>query len=89
MKLENQIIERIENLLPPIVTRANVGELTEGLVAPKTLANADAAGDGPEERAMVANKIVYSKDSFLKWLAKHLFKNGIENSESNSNGEDK
>lgn len=89
MKLENQIIERIENMLPPIVTRANVGELTEGLVAPKTLANADASGEGPDERAMVANKIVYSKDSFLKWLKKHLFKNGAKNNKPNSNGEDK
>lgn len=87
MDFKNQIIERIESKLPPIVVRAEVGELTEGLVAPKTLANADAAGEGPDERAMVANKIVYSKDSFLKWLRKHLFKNGVENNEPKSKGE--
>ena len=74
MEFKEQIIKRIADKMPPIVHRADIGTLTEGLVAPKTLSNADASGIGPTEKAMVACKIVYSKASLLTWLHEHLFK---------------
>jgi hypothetical protein len=55
--------------LPTVVLRCKAGELTNGLVSPRTLANHDSAGTGPKERFMINGKVAYSRDSFLAWLS--------------------
>lgn len=50
------------------VPRKRVGEFTNGLLSPRTMANLDSAGVGPEGRVRVGNQICYPVDEFLKWL---------------------
>ena len=73
-KKEELFNEIIENL-PPIVIRSQVGELTFGLVSPKSLSNADAEGTGPAEADKLYGKVVYSRQNFIDWLEQQLFKN--------------
>lgn len=54
--------------IPDYIFRKDIGELTGGIVSPRTLANHDSKGTGPEERLQVNGKIAYSKESFFKWL---------------------
>lgn len=52
----------------PIVARADVGKFTGGACNPKTLANADCLGDGPQGRFFIGRRVVYPVDSFVQWL---------------------
>ena len=72
-KKEELFNEIVENL-PPIVIRTRVPELTFGLISAKKLSNADAEGTGPAEADKLYGKIVYSRQSFIDWLEKQLFK---------------
>lgn len=50
-----------------IVSRSQVGVFTGGLINPRTLANQDALGKGPE-RIRVGRKIAYRADVLCRWL---------------------
>lgn len=58
----------LEKALPPIVPRPQVHELTGGLVAVGTLANADSAGVGPKDRFWVGKRTCYHRAALLDWL---------------------
>jgi len=64
----DSIIHELEKTLPPIFARKEVGKLTGGLVAPHTLANADAKGAGPAGRMWIGRHTAYSREDFLAWL---------------------
>lgn len=51
-----------------IVAREKVGEFTGGILNPKTLANLDATGEGPQERVAIGRKIGYPVEPFIAWL---------------------
>ena len=68
MKNINAIINDLEKSLPPAFARKEVGRLTGGLVAPHTLANADAKGTGPAGRILIGRHTAYSREDFLAWL---------------------
>ena len=70
--IRTKFIQQLAEELPPIIVRSHVSKLTGGLVAPKTLANADSTGNGPTEREIVANKVVYSRQSFIDWLTERF-----------------
>lgn len=62
------ILEKLFQALPSVILRCRVGELTNGAVSPRTLANHDSALTGPKERFLVNGKVAYSRESFLEWL---------------------
>ena len=62
------IISELEKSLPPVFARKEVGRLTGGLVAPHTLANADAKGEGPAGRLLIGRHTAYNRGDFLTWL---------------------
>lgn len=62
------IIYELEKSLPPVFARKEVGRLTGGLVAPHTLANADAQGIGPAGRMWIGRHMAYNREDFLAWL---------------------
>jgi len=68
MKNINAIINDLEKSLPPVFARKEIGRLTGGLVAPHTLANADAKGTGPTGRILVGRHTAYNREDFLAWL---------------------
>jgi len=54
----------------PYVARSHVGEFSGGLYSPKTLANADAAKQGPPGAIRVGKrKVAYPTESLAIWIA--------------------
>ena len=64
-----QFFSALEKALPPVFTRKTASEVIGGLISAKTMSNADALGRGPRERVRVGNRVGYTRDSFLEWLA--------------------
>lgn len=58
----------IEQQLPMVFDRATASKCTEGILSPKILSNADAAGTGPTVKMKVGKKIVYERTAFINWL---------------------
>ena len=50
------------------VARNRVGEFTGGMVSPKSMANYDSLGEGPEGRIKIGRKSGYIKHAFVEWL---------------------
>lgn len=50
------------------VAREKIGEFTGGIITPKTLANLDSMGAGPEGRITVGRKVAYFVPEFITWL---------------------
>jgi hypothetical protein len=54
--------------LPPYVARTfpRFKELTG--YSPRTIANMDCLGEGPEKRIMLGNVVAYERESLIEWL---------------------
>ena len=50
------------------VARQEIKKFSGGIITPKTLANLDCKGVGPEGRFRVGRKVVYHVDLFIKWF---------------------
>lgn len=57
-----------------IVARAEIKQFTGGGICPKTLANADSKGSGPEGRFFVGRRVCYTVPSFINWLRQNAKK---------------
>lgn len=66
---KQEFIKTLEETLPPFIARTAVEDKLGGIVSRKSLANADARGTGPEIAYSVGRKVVYTRESLLKWLA--------------------
>ena len=78
--MQSNLIETLAETLPPIILRSKVGELTGGLICPKTLSNHDVLGKGPTESNTLYGKKVYSRKAFLDWLSRGLVQHeGVDN----------
>lgn len=61
--------EMLEKWPSPIVARDKVPIFSGGLVSGRTVANADARGEGPSERVELgARKVGYTAKSLVAWL---------------------
>ena len=60
--------QQLEADLPAVVARKNIRQLTGGLVAPHTLANADSQGIGPMIKIRIGKHVGYTRESFIDWL---------------------
>lgn len=67
MPIDLQTLERLGKELPPLFGRPAINKLLPGVIEPKTLANLASLGEGPPFM-MIRRKVVYDRDSFLKWL---------------------
>jgi hypothetical protein len=71
MKQKTQTIwtDMAEKWPSAFVARQMISDFTGGLVAPGTMANADSAGDGPEERIIYrGKKVAYRVKPLIVWL---------------------
>lgn len=48
-KVEKKFVQTLLANLPPVIARKEVTRFLGGIVAPQTLSNADASGEGPED----------------------------------------
>lgn len=62
------VLNLLEESLPPFFPRKKVHVLTFGIVNPRTLANRDSKGTGPTGRFKVSRETWYSAPEFLEWL---------------------
>ncbi|WP_415712723.1 hypothetical protein [Maridesulfovibrio sp.] len=71
-----------------IVARCQLSKFSGGLLHPRTMANADSAGCGPENKFSIGRKVAYPVDSVIKWM-RDRYEAGELSSSSNSstNGE--
>lgn len=66
---KREFLEALGFELPLYIARSDVERLLGGIVTGKTLANADARGNGPEVAYVVGRKVVYTRTALLDWLA--------------------
>ena len=65
----SQVVKGIEaRWKSNVVARSQVGEITGGALSPKSLANMDSKGEGPDGRFLMGRQTVYPLPSFLTWL---------------------
>ena len=65
----NDFFEKLADSWPSeIVARKEVGKFTGGLIGPKTMANLDCRGDGPQGKITFGRNVGYQKSLFVQWL---------------------
>lgn len=63
------VFDKMLNSWPAeIVARSEVAKFTGGALNPRTLANLDSLGKGPEGRFKMGRKNVYDKQALVDWL---------------------
>lgn len=60
--------EQFVEQLPPFIARKDVNKILGGAISPKTLANYDSLGKGPEIKTQCGRTVVYETASLLKWM---------------------
>ena len=65
---EDEFRQLLLSKLPPIIARKDVERQLGGIIKSKTLANADASGEGPIGAFQVGRSVVYPTESLLTWL---------------------
>lgn len=68
----DRFFDALEKELPPVFTRDVASKCMGGLLAPKTMSNADAMGTGPSVRVRIGKKVAYERTSFMTWLRQKL-----------------
>lgn len=68
----SEFIASLEEKLPAVIARKQVGSLTGGILHPKTMANLDSLGQGPDKRWRLGRTVFYERDSFIKWLRSRI-----------------
>jgi hypothetical protein len=67
---KRELLDILAGELPPVIARKDVERFLGGIVTRKTLANADARGDGPETTYAVGRNVVYRREALLEWLSR-------------------
>lgn len=68
LRPEEEFRHLLLSKLPPAIARKDVERQLGGIIAPKTLANADSSGDGPMGAYQVGRNVVYPTESLVNWL---------------------
>lgn len=71
-KVEKKFVQTLLENLPPVIARKEVARFLGGIVAPQTLSNADAVGEGPKDAFRVGNSVVYRTESLVRWIVDHF-----------------
>lgn len=70
-----EALNRLSDRWPSeFVARTKVGNFSGELIAPKTIANLDSTGEGPEGRVKMGSNTGYIKESLIDWMAARLLK---------------
>ena len=56
----------------PVVARTEVATFSGGLLHPRTMANLDSKGEGPEETVTYGRKRAYVKRSLVAWMRRRM-----------------
>ncbi|MBE6442282.1 MAG: hypothetical protein E7022_08165 [Desulfovibrio desulfuricans] len=75
---EEEFRQLLLDRLPPVIARKDVERQIGGVVAMKTLANADASGKGPLGAYLVGRSVVYPAASLVDWIIERLGVNRLK-----------
>ncbi len=59
----------LEAALPPVIARSQIDRLFGGIIAGRTIANADSRGTGPGGKFYVGRRACYKTHDLLVWLS--------------------
>ena len=63
------LVEKMKRSWPsPFVARLEVGRFSGGLLHPRTMANLDAKGEGPQKITLGTRNVAYERDSLIDWM---------------------
>lgn len=68
MKKDQDLYQRIADMLPPVFYRADLKALTRGLFNGRTIANLQSRGLGPQG-FKIGNRMAFDRVTFLTWVA--------------------
>jgi hypothetical protein len=71
---EKNIREELLASLPIIVFRDAVHDIMSGAIAPKTLANLESKGMGPENKLRLGRRVAYWRHDFVEWFLSRYLK---------------
>jgi len=63
-----KMFQKMEEEYPLIIFRSSVAQLTEGGINPRTLANLDSQGLGPDGMFYVGRKAAYFRANYIRWI---------------------
>lgn len=66
--------DQVKHWPSPIVARQEISKFTGGAISPRTMANYDCRGEGPEGRDLLNGKVVYPLDKLIEWLKRRVKK---------------
>ena len=69
---EQEFVQTLAELLPPVIARKKVSRFLGGIIAPQTLSNADYKDEGPEVAYMVGRSVAYFTIPLLEWIVRNL-----------------
>lgn len=77
MHTTEQIIDTMAESWPStIVARKALREFSGGTISPRTMANLDSLGKGPEDAFLLMNQVCYPVQNLCEWLKKRASKRG-------------
>ena len=72
----DQQIENIKKLgeewPSSVIARKRVGDFTGGMLSPRTMANLDSLGLGPDGIIKIGNSVGYLKNPYVEWLIRRV-----------------
>jgi hypothetical protein len=51
-----------------LISRHEIGRFSGGICNPRTMANLDSLGKGPQGKIRIGRKVAYPVDSLIEWL---------------------
>lgn len=79
---EKEFVQSLVSSLPPVIARKEVKTYLGGIVAPQTLSNADASGEGPEVAYRIGRTVAYSTEQLVLWIVERFGVSRIRNIKS-------
>ena len=67
-EIHKHIDEMADRWPSNIVARKEIGNFSGGILSPKTLANMDSKGEGPEGRFIICNQTAYPIQKIIKFM---------------------
>ena len=69
---EEEFVQSLVASLPPVIARKEVKTYLGGIIAPQTLSNADASGEGPQVAYKIGRNVVYKTEELIIWIVERF-----------------
>ena len=71
----NSVLKSLAEKWPSsYVARSKVSEFSGGILHPRTMANLDCRGEGPQDRIRIGKHVAYPVDALINWMMERVCK---------------